>query len=213
VSCDTLPPSEPCVRLSPYTAPRSIFLWDLLTGRFPSSAPMTPNRRPYLTPASPGFHLSVRWSPCPTSAPFRGGYLSWYDVVATASPASPIGPVMSSRRLSTGRIRFFGHRFLLGSCAFLAVGPLSYRDLPCLRRTDPMRVYTFRTPQDTCGVGVSFTPGPRCPRGGRSVPVAYWPRLPYQPSSALTFTKPMEIHLRSPVHTFPCPVWGMVPAP
>jgi len=96
---------------------------------------------------------------------------------------SPVGPVHSSRCLSAGRLRFLGHRFLLGSCTALAVGLLIYRVCPCLRRSVPMRVSTFPSIEMRLGWVLSLLRGHGVlPRNPSDILV----RRPDQPSLLLT---------------------------
>jgi len=195
----TLPPSEPCSHLSAHTAPRFIACRDLLAVDRVSPRPISALRLmvgtwrlrlhsrsvSILHRRSRAFIIRVDEAPVLRRPPFGVG-ISRGIVLETISTlaSGPIGPVRTiSRCLSAGRLRFLGHRFLLGSCAILAVGLLIYRVSPCLRRSVPMRVSTFRFTEMRLGWVLSFLRGlgvlPR-------VPSATLVLRPDQPSLLLT---------------------------
>ena len=195
----TLPPLEPCLRLSAHTAPRSIFVRDvpaMIGLPLVQSRPLRLRIGPcwlrlrsrsvsILHQRSLAFVVSIDGAPALRRPPFgvgisRGTVLETISTLASA----PIGPVRTiSRCRSAGRLRFLGHRFLLGSCAALAVGLLIYRVSPCLRRSVPMRVSTFRFIAMRLGWMLSFL---RCLGVLPRVPSDTLVLRPDQPSLLLT---------------------------
>ena len=154
----TLPASEPRLPVTEYAAPRPIAperstgrverMRTLAVGLF-TAARAVPNFRH----RAPAVIATDQLVPCPTSAPFRGGY---------ARSRGPICPVMSSRCLSAGSLCLLGHLVLLGSCSSLAVGRLA-----CRVRSRPHDQTPTGFPRSaslsTAGVGAPYTPGPGVP--------------------------------------------------
>src|SRR5438552_7734125 len=183
-----LPPSEPCERLAPHTAPRSILLRDLpaeigLGCPSPRRLRLHSRSVSILHLRSLAFVVPTDGAPALRRPPFGAGISHGMMALVPSSPMSPVGPVHSSRCLSAGRLRFLGHRFLLGSCTALAVGLLIYRVCPCLRRSVPMRVSTFPSIEMRLGWVLSLLRGHGVlPRNPSDILV----RRPDQPSLLLT---------------------------
>jgi len=125
-----------------------------------------------------------------TSAAFQRGY-------------HPICPVMSSRCLSAGSLRFLRHLVPTGEFSLPCVWLTEGINLP----SDPIGVATFHTRE--------IPPGwaPPLPRGMGVHEVDSSARLPLLPTSPLqpiTVTRrhaaSSEVHLRSPVRCSPSPV-------
>jgi len=149
------------VRLSPHTAPRSIFL-SRSTGRdrvAPRWLRLHSKSVSILHLRSLAFISLIDGAPVPRLPPFGVGIPRGMMALHSSSPLSPISPVMFSRCLSAGRIRFLGHLVLLGCCTVLADGLLIYRVSPYLPRSVPMGVSTFRSSEMRLGWVLSLLRG------------------------------------------------------
>jgi hypothetical protein len=154
------PPSEPYVRLSPYTA----------QARHPSPGP-----RSKITTLRTRRRMAMRVrlrikSVSNICRIFSALPSSWVAYLTHVSHLSvgyyPIRPVMNFRCFSAACIRFLGHRIPLEDLPPL---PLAYWRLGYFSFTParpPLGFHVSRL-RDTTGVGVLYTPGPWCPHVGR----------------------------------------------